>query len=219
MPRHIRTSRSHRRVIALALGACVMAIAGCGFRTALYDQPDASRAATADVYVRVPQRHRPIGATCPLSRGPGPFTCACPSADGLSCTCPGEACGRDADCKERRNGRCIESSPPPRPACSYDECVSDTDCPVGVPCACRESEASFMPNLCLSGSDCRIDADCGPGGFCSPSRFGQWCGATYHCHTPSDTCLDDSDCTGMGCNFDTQSDRWSCGGDCGPPPP
>ena len=219
LPKHIRASRTRRLVIALTLIACAMAIEGCGYRTALHHHPDAGRATTPDAYVRVPQRHRPVGDTCPLKRGTGSFTCACPSADGSSCTCPGEACGQDSDCRERRNGRCLEIRPLPSPSCSYDECVLDTDCPVGVPCSCRESEASALPNLCLTGSDCRIDADCGPGGFCSPSRFGQWCGTTYHCHKPSDTCLDDSDCTGMGCNFDTQNDLWSCGGDCDPPQP
>ena len=78
---------------------------------------------------------------------------------------------------------------------------------------------STMPNYCVSGSDCRVDADCGPGGFCSPSQFDQWCGPTYHCHRPSDICIDDSDCIGTGCNFDSQSGHWSCGGDCGPVPP
>ena len=219
LPKRIRTSRSRRLTIALALAAGVLASGGCGFRTALYDQPDASQSAAPDTYLRIPQRHRPIGATCPLSRGAGPFTCACPSADGSSCVCPGDTCGRDLDCRERRNGRCIELGPLSRPSCSFDECMRDTDCPSGVPCDCRESVDSYLPNTCLTGSDCRINGDCGPGGFCSPSRFGQWCGTTYHCHKPSDTCLDDSDCAGKGCNFDTQSVRWSCGGDCGPPSP
>ena len=97
--------------------------------------------------------------------------------------------------------------------------MSDRDCPSGVPCGCRESAASYLPNYCVSGSDCRVDADCGPGGFCSPSQFDQWCGPTYHCHQPSDTCIDVSDCIGTGCNFDPQSGHWACGGDCGPVPP
>jgi hypothetical protein len=45
---------------------------------------------------------------------------------------------------------------------------------------------STMPNYCVSGSDCRVDADCGPGGFCSPSQFDQWCGPTYHCRVEWD---------------------------------
>jgi hypothetical protein len=34
---------------------------------------------------------------------------------------------------------------------------------------------------------------------------------SYHCHTPQDTCLDNSDCTGSDyCNFDTYDGRWKC---------
>ena len=191
----------------------------CGFRTALYDH-QARDAGQDEGVSRIPQRHRPVGNTfCPGMRGPGLFTCRCPSGDGTSCTCPGDTCGRDSDCGDRRSGRCIELGPLPIAQCSYDECMADTDCSTGVPCACRESATSNLPNTCLAGSDCRIDSDCPAGGYCSPSQFGQWCGFTYHCHRASDTCIDDSDCDGVGCNFDTQTGHWACGGDCGPPPP
>jgi len=103
------------------------------------------------------------------------------------------------------------SGPDSIAACSYDECFSDADCPANTPCECRDSASSAAANRCLSGSDCRVDSDCGPGNFCSPSQFGQWCGFRYYCHTASDTCLDDSDCVGAGCNF---GEHWACGGDC-----
>jgi hypothetical protein len=88
-------------------------------------------------------------------------------------------------------------------------------------------------------SNCRVDADCGPGGYCSPSVIaycfcprtelcdstsmctangnpvpcvcGDACGHGYFCHTGCDACTDDSDCAaGQTCNYDTLSHRWEC---------
>jgi hypothetical protein len=172
--------------------------------------PDAGVAKNAqDAGTRTPLLHRSAGATCPTERAPGlndgpPFKCS-------ALPCP--MCGRDSDCTNGTNGRCL-SGPDSIAACSYDECFSDADCPASTPCDCRDSASSSTANRCLSGSDCRVDSDCGPGNFCSPSQHGQWCGFKYHCHTVSDTCLDDSDCVGAGCNFDEQTGHWACGGDC-----
>ena len=180
---------------------------GCGFRTAL--DPG-----------RIPQRHRPSHVECAIARAGGPFPCRCPSDAGKTCTCSADECGSDADCRAKRNGRCLAIDPyaPAVATCSYDDCLKDTDCPIDVPCDCRESTDSHLPNRCLAGSDCQIDSDCGIHGFCSPSRFGQWCGQTNHCHSAVDTCIDDRDCKNNGCNFDTGLGHWTCGGDCGPQP-
>jgi hypothetical protein len=88
----------------------------------------------------------------------------------------------------------------------------------------------------VHGGDCRIDADCGPGGYCSPSQVGvlcscpspalcppgthcepgpctcdDACGHAYYCHTSSDACIDDSDCSqGATCNYDTVEKHWTC---------
>ena len=33
----------------------------------------------------------------------------------------------------------------------------------------------------------------------------------FHCHTPLDTCIDDSDCNGTDyCDFDVYQARWHC---------
>jgi hypothetical protein len=143
----------------------------------------------------------------------------------VACTGPADAnqngnCEEDCDCTMGKNGRCLMGGPAPITFCSYDECFSDSDCPTGVPCACRSSSSSADPNYCVSGSTCRVDSDCGPGGSCSPSEYMQWCGPHYHCHTAADTCINDGDCAGtQGCNFDTSAGHWACGGGCGPPPP
>jgi hypothetical protein len=170
---------------------------------------------------RVPANHRSSASICPALRG-----AMSPNPIGPGCTDPADGgfcrfyqCNQDSDCKEGANGRCGDFLPLPSLMCSYDACFGDADCPAGVPCDCRQSAASSDANRCLGGSSCRVDADCGFGGYCSPSKFGQWCGSYYCCHTPDDKCVDDSDCTGVGCNFDTKVGYWACGGDCGPPPP
>lgn len=155
----------------------------------------------------VPLRHRAAGSTCPSERGPG-------NGAGFGA---GE-CAMDTDCTAGDNGRCLVTGPAPFSYCSYDECFDDSDCN-GLPCECRTSAASFFANVCVADSNCQVDSDCGPGGYCSPSRFEQWCGSAYYCHTAADTCVNDTDCENSGCNYDAQAGHWSCGGDCGPPPP
>ena len=126
------------------------------------------------------------------------------------------------------------------PRCSYDECADDSDCPAAAPCLCRPSATSGAANFCYGGGNCRVDGDCGPGGFCSPSLVNDLCacvdtpcppdagavcsvngvevpcmcnscGHGYYCHTRQDACLDDSDCpSGASCNYDTFTARWRC---------
>jgi len=167
---------------------------------------------------RTPLLHRAAGVACPTGRGPGLSICDCTGSVGRCLCAPGE-CGQDSNCTTGISGRCLMNGPPPITACSYDTCFSDSDCPAKTPCICRSSASGSEPNSCLTGSDCRVDSDCGPGNFCSPSQYDQWCGFTYHCHTASDTCVDDNDCVGATCNFSKQTGHWACGGDCGPAPP
>ena len=111
---------------------------------------------------RVPTNHRPTMTSCPQERGPatsGFGTCNCPK-------CP---CLQDSACTSGMNGRCTSGPVACTMGCSYDECLSDTDCTGNVPCACRSSGSDLMLNFCASQSNCRIDADCGPDGYCSPS--------------------------------------------------
>jgi hypothetical protein len=56
---------------------------------------------------------------------------------------------------------------------------------------------------------------CSSPAFCKPpdpnASCGDSCGHGTFCHTPKDTCLEDSDCTGRDtCNFDLPSQTWSC---------
>jgi hypothetical protein len=186
--------------------------------------------------VRIPKNHRPVGSTCPAQRGPSSV-----SVDGCqnnSAVNNGAyvLCTQDADCTTGINGRCFEVGPMAcMTDCSYDTCFSDSDCPSNQPCECRQSASDSTANQCETGGNCRIDADCGQGGYCSPSQVnnfclcpspalcgpgtscspgpcacGDSCGHGYFCHTPVDTCVDDSDCDGATCNYDTVNNRWSC---------
>jgi len=167
---------------------------------------------------RVPVNHRPTAIACPTARGMGVTTIGGPDA-----SFPG-ICRQDSDCTMGKDGRCL-----PRGfgadvnECSYDQCYADSDCSGSVACVCRSSPTDTAPNLCGTGSDCRVDSDCGPCGFCSPSQSkSNFCGqpdTTYFCHTSGDGCLDDKDCKGSSCNYDPTTSHWSCGYQCAPPPP
>jgi hypothetical protein len=125
------------------------------------------------------------------------------------------SCTKHADCTQGTNGRCIHGIGNAYNYfyCVYDQCGSDADCDAGKVCFCTASDAA----RCLSVGNCRTDADCGGGdySYCSPS-MGTDCGGyhsidSYHCHTPKDTCIDNSDCSGTDyCNFDAYDGRWKC---------
>jgi hypothetical protein len=167
----------------------------------------------------VPIQHRPSGAACPQQRGPGMLPSGCPWDAGLM-----PMCLHDSDCTQGNSGRCLPATLTPLPcavACSYDECFADTDCPSNQPCDCRQSATDNAPNTCVGGSQCRIDSDCGPGRYCSPSAgYGSFnCGYAYFCHTAADTCVNDTDCDSGRCQYDSTAGHWHCGGPlCAPPP-
>jgi hypothetical protein len=125
-------------------------------------------------------------------------------------------CSKDGDCTAGTNGRCVEGTGGPIYClCTYDACMHDTDCAAGQACACHGSTYTFgAGNTCIQGN-CRVDSDCGPGNYCSPSFDPASCGSLlgYFCHTPSDQCLDDSDCgdfVAQVCAYSATSSSWQC---------
>ena len=113
---------------------------------------------------RTPAVHRAASTNAPHERGAGVAS--------VADVCKPANCGGDNDCTSGANGRCLqEPGPPCRYSCSYDDCTADSDCPGNAPCACRSSGSDTMANICYTASNCRVDADCGPGGFCSPSNL------------------------------------------------
>ncbi len=151
---------------------------------------------------RVPALHRPAALSCAGVH---------PTSDPAGVMF-GD-CKKHADCTAGTNGRCVSGIGYMGNSfrCIYDQCATDDGCDPGKVCYCTANEAA----RCLSVGNCRIDADCGSHGHCSPSN-GWDCGGyhtidSYYCHTPQDTCIDNSDCTGMDyCNYDPVDGRWEC---------
>ena len=198
---------------------CLAAAAGCGGKAAA---PSGDAASSDSAIVgRTPANHRASSIQCAQPAPAG--TCACNG------TCPtpsyqGQwACASDGDCGDAGiNGRCAGYLGPAGCGCTYDQCVGDIDCPAGQTCACHGAPYMFgSGNMCVPGN-CHVDADCGTGGYCSPSPalpcnmnggdlFCQ--GVGYYCHTPKDECVDDSDCQGVGfpgCVYDPSPGYWKC---------
>lgn len=153
-----------------------------------------------------PARHRAGADACPTERGT-------PTIEGT----PEDwwDCRSHDECTEGINGRCTWIG---RGGyyCTYDQCFADAECDSG-PCICRGTTggtAAAGANRCFPGG-CRTDADCGVGGFCSPTygSCGDYGGtAGYYCHTCDDDCTDDADCTAPGayCAYDLVEARWHC---------
>jgi hypothetical protein len=173
----------------IAIVVCV--VASCG-------------GAAAPLPGRVPADHRTTISTCAPRVG---TTALCPSSQASS------QCATDPDCVEGGpNGRCVPGIRDTGGAsdaacrCVYDRCASDDNCRGQGPCQCTALEVG---NSCLTGN-CAVDADCGVGGFCSPVAdpcTGIVSG--YWCHTPRDTCVDNTDCAGQ-CTYVATDARWEC---------
>ncbi len=102
-------------------------------------------------------------------------------------------------------------------------CLNDADCdPIlaGGVCSCdgtTQQGREPSTNACVFGN-CRVDGDCGSGGYCSPSRATRCAsrGVTgYYCHTTNDRCFDDSDCAAAGCAsswciYQPEVGYWAC---------
>jgi len=105
------------------------------------------------------------------------------------------------------------------PASGDVPCTSDAECGAAV-CECGEDFQCFGPkrNVCLTKGNCHVDADCGPGGFCSFSSDGAYCGMYgngYFCRTPNDQCTDDAECPReadgpTSCQFNATQGYWAC---------
>jgi hypothetical protein len=128
-------------------------------------------------------------------------------------------CSNDSQCADAGvNGRCIQNTPGLLGClCTSDTCADDSACPAGQTCACHGSPNDYgAGNHCLP-SDCRVDADCGPCGWCSPTVSSGSCLSVvgYYCHTPKDQCVNDSDCLDAGlrsatCGYDASLGYWRC---------
>jgi hypothetical protein len=178
---------------------------------------------------RVPPEHRASGVACSDEREAG-LGGVGECLDGDAPPLPGNPCAANSDCNAGLDGVCFclpaliappsgsgQGSLYTETSCSYDECLTDSDCGTHIPCDCRYPTIAGSPNVCLTASNCAVDSDCGPPGFCSPSNLpGQSPEVGYFCRTPNDTCVDDADCPvgpeamGAECRFDMASAIWTC---------
>jgi len=179
---------------------------------------DAGADAPTDVVVsgRVPKKHRAASKPCDTTR---PATEPTNIPDGGGFGDGYITCRSNAECTAGTNGRCNGNSHDGW-RCTYDACFADGECGGGSGvCECEGAFRSDA-NQCLGEGNCRVDADCGAAGFCSPTlgscgHYGKTSG--YFCHTPSDECVDDEDCSGQGqfgqtpyCAYDKNVGRWKC---------
>lgn len=166
-----------------------------------------------------PTGGRPVATDCPATaRRPGD-----PHAGSAGCQA-------DTDC-DGGAGRCkFESFVDGGSAnvCLYDECARDTECSTGV-CGCGVGKTA--QNLCLTHSNCRVDADCATGERCAysapPVIFacsncpipGDAVGGTnyngqalgYFCTSPQDTCLASTRPDGgitSDCSYNLDKGHW-----------
>ena len=162
--------------------------------------------AVQDGAVAVPPEHRAAASACSLSsRFPL-------SADGGAIACASAAdCSGDA-ASVLEPIACLGGQ------CTYDQCLTDSDCPTGSLCLCAADAGGgniIHANACVPAA-CRLDSDC-PSGYCSPDRT--YCDEVsgYYCHSPHDTCVDPTiDCPcitqgGAGCLYAPQVGYWVCG--------
>ena len=158
---------------------------------------------------RVPERHRATATQCDGER---PYLDPGVPPDGEG---PPVSCRTHEECTDGTNGRCGGNGHDGW-YCTYDQCTTDSECD-GKVCECEGGFRSDA-DVCLREGNCLVDADCGVGGYCSPS-FGD-CGSymgvvAYFCHTAADECVDDVDCGdedswGPYCAYNRVSGRWTC---------
>jgi hypothetical protein len=113
---------------------------------------------------------------------------------------------KNEDCTSGKNGACVGDIVHGA-YCGYDTCAIDSDCETMHVCACGAIRGR---NGCVP-SNCFVDADCGPGGFCSPSPDSSGSGVIgYFCHLPTDACINDGDCSKAYDKCGYVSGAWTC---------
>lgn len=158
---------------------------------------------------RVPKNHRATATPCDGTR---PTTEPVGIPDGGASGYV--ACRTNEECTQGVNGRCSGNGHDGW-HCTYDECTTDGDCKGGKVCQCGGGFRADN-DVCLE-SGCRVDADCGPNGYCSPSLgdCGNYSGvAGWFCHSAADECVDDADCASKGenasCRYEPSVGYWRC---------
>jgi hypothetical protein len=202
-----------RLVFLASLSLLVLAI-GCGSPSLGPDSGQAGAGAArpdggggsggADA---APAQHRAQAVACTATRDVLP-----PDAGAVSCT-------MDSDCAS--DGGLGLARFCSNHTCSVDQCLTDGDCASNQACGCASQFGgnAIHTNLCVPAA-CHVDADCGPGGYCSPATNDR-CGSLsgYHCHKAADTCHSNADCPAtqdggitfsQTCAYVPELDHWAC---------
>jgi hypothetical protein len=185
---------------------------------------------------RAPKKHRAAGSSCPRERSPGSALGSCGAAllhcssdsectagmngrcvlatagPGCDSNCSYDGCFSDSNCPSNQPCACRSSasSDVPNTCMTGGNCRVDADCGAGG--YCSPSQTDFACS-CPSTALCEPTK---PGEGCFVNNVqvsclcGDSCGHGYFCHTPTDTCTDDSDCSDGTCSYDRTKDRWSC---------
>lgn len=136
--------------------------------------------------------------------------------------CSYDECFLDSDCGGAPcECRPSSSSSAPNVCVKGGNCTVDSDCGPGgycspsvlsALCTCpSETLCGDAGGGCYEGSSSAQGTPPGPGWTPVPCLCGDSCGHGYFCHTGCDTCIDDSDCAGVGsCNYHVTSGRWEC---------
>jgi len=168
--------------------------------------------------------HREVAEECESTLVPRDDPTCSNSQPGIGS--PENECTTDDDCEGDGDGaRCLDAwqgMGATLCTCYTPDCFEDADCPGLAVCSCGKTDASYFcggPSYksCLHEclfSDCRTDADCGEGKFCSPSwDFCGWQIQGYHCHDHDVAeCFSSWECMGAehwGCNFEN-GEGWIC---------
>ena len=143
----------------------------------------------------------------------------CLQAGGPACNyhCSYDDCSSDSDCSAHAPCACRTSSSDTgaNSCATASNCRIDADCGPGGSCSASLVGGSCE---CISESFCAPNekgcSKTGPDGVTVqvPCSCGGQCGHGYFCHTPKDSCLNDSDCASGTCNFDLTSQAWLCTG-------
>ena len=216
------TRRARSVLVTLALAAAAVACDGAGASSGdtlpaastdgtttdgtASDATATSAASEATASPATPP-HRPEATACEVPEersspceGDGDGECQLNS----DCAGVGATCVREVTSPDRHS--CV---------CQVPECTSDVDCGGTDVCACGRGHDDCIGNSCRNtcvDSGCRVDADCGDDGWCSPSTDGYGSVSTYRCHLDGgveDACLVAEDCE----PFDTctwQAGTWGC---------
>ena len=174
----------------------------------------------------VPSEHRPSAVVCSPNTAPAPAGGFPSCATNADCTvlgygscmngrCSNDACLSDGDCGPNALCVCNGAEIVRLPPSGADGGTASVAYPAGGAAGAPGNGSGnvYFVGWCLPAS-CRVDSDCGAGGYCSPS-FSP-CGSLqgYHCHGASDSCLDATkDCASCGrssCTYSTTAGAFTC---------